>query len=89
MSSSLSVVCRGVVNTRIYEATRVHGMSEGEQAFARRTFARGHAPEVVARAIGDAARRDRAQVAVGWDAELVYRLLRVTPSPVHGLQARL
>jgi short-subunit dehydrogenase len=65
-------VCPGVVDTPILSSSRFLG-SRGEpqvRARAERVFRQGHAPEVVAEAIVDAVRRDRAVVPVGWEARL-------------------
>jgi short-subunit dehydrogenase len=68
----VSIICPGVIDTPILSSSRFLG-SRGEaqvRARAERVFRRGHAPEVVAEAIIDAVRRDRAVVPVGWEARL-------------------
>ena len=86
----VSVICPGVVDTPILSSSRFLG-SRGEpqvRARAERVFRRGHAPEVVAEAIVDAVRRDRAVVPVGWEARLGWWGHRLTSVAVQQRIAR-
>jgi len=85
----VSAICPGVINTSIYEASRVHGVSDRDHSLVGRAFARGHPPEAVADAIIAAARRNRGVVPVGWEARVAFQVLRVTPGPIQNLLARV
>ena len=83
----VSVVCPGVVDTPIIDNTRFVGSPDDREVRAKtaRLFRHGHPPAKVAAAIVDAAERDRAFVAVGWEARAGWILHRLVPT---GLQQR-
>lgn len=78
----VSAVCPGVIATSIAESARFRGdrASAASVARVRRLFSHGHSPEVVARAIADAARRNRSVVPVGAEAWVGWLLQGVVPS---------
>jgi NAD(P)-dependent dehydrogenase (short-subunit alcohol dehydrogenase family) len=79
----VSVVCPGIVATSILDQARIRGVTDVEterralQDLYRR---RGHAPEIVARAIVAAARSGKAFVPVTSEAWLLYVMKRLAPS---------
>lgn len=76
----VSAVCPGVVDTPIVDGSRFLGAQADAEARTRAVVGRGHPPELVAREVADAIRRDRAVVTVGWEAKVgwwVHRLLPV------------
>jgi 2-hydroxycyclohexanecarboxyl-CoA dehydrogenase len=85
----VSVICPGVINTPIIDATRFVG-DDGEavRATAKRLFRRGHRPEKVAAAIVGAVERNRGVVPVGWEAWLGWFAQRVTPLRLQEFAAR-
>lgn len=87
---AVSAVCPGVIATAIVERGRFRGerASADSMARVRRVFSRGHPPELVARAIVDAIRRDRAVVPVGIEARVGWALHGVLPAGVVDLLAR-
>lgn len=85
----VSVICPGVINTPIIDATRfVGGDGESVRATAKRLFRRGHAPEKVAAAIVGAVERDRGVVPVGWEAWLGWYAQRILPLRLQEFAAR-
>jgi NAD(P)-dependent dehydrogenase (short-subunit alcohol dehydrogenase family) len=86
----VSVVCPGVVDTPILRSSRFLGDRADPEVRARveRVFRRGHAPEMVAEAIVDAVRRDRAVVPVGWEARLGWWAHRLSPVALQQRVAR-
>jgi NAD(P)-dependent dehydrogenase (short-subunit alcohol dehydrogenase family) len=86
----VSVICPGVIDTSIVRSSRFLGARDAPDVRARaeRLFGRGHAPEMVAEAIVDAVRRDRAVVPVGWEARLGWWGHRFTPIAVQQRVAR-
>ncbi|MGH8992316.1 MAG: SDR family NAD(P)-dependent oxidoreductase [Acidimicrobiia bacterium] len=88
---SVSAVCPGVIATPIVTATRYVG-SRSAAAVRERTerlFRRGHPPEMVAAAVVDAVRRDRALVTVGWEARAGWWLHRLLPLSLQQIAARV
>ena len=87
----VTAICPGFINTPIVGATRYLGARADVRTRHRieRIFGRGHAPEIVARAIVSAAERNPAVVPVGWEARLGWHLNRITPLAVQGRLARL
>lgn len=77
----VSAVCPGVINTPILESSRFIGQMGTKEArsLAQRAFNRGHRPEVVADAVLEAVRRDRAVVPAGVEARIGWHLARFTP----------
>lgn len=84
----VSAVCPGVINTPILDGTRFLGGQADNEARSRAVFRRGHPPELVAREVGDAIRRNRAVVTVGWEAKLGWWAHRLLPVAVHQRVAR-
>lgn len=86
----VSAICPGVINTPIIDATRFVGALDGDRArkMAKRGFARGHAPELVARAIVQAIERNRAIVPVGIESSVGWHLAKVVPASVVGALGR-
>lgn len=80
---TVSVVCPGLVATSILDTARIRGAGDPElersrlQALYRR---RGHAPEIVARAIVGAIKSGKAVVPVTPEAWLLYVMKRLAPS---------
>lgn len=87
---AVSAVCPGVISTAIVEQGRFRGerASADSMARVRRLFSRGHPPEIVARAIVDAIRRNRAVVPVGIEARVGWALHGVLPAGVVDRLAR-
>lgn len=87
---AVSAVCPGVIATAIVERGRFRGERASASATARvrRLFSRGHPPELVARAIVDAIRRNRAVVPVGIEARVGWALHGVLPAGVVDRMAR-
>jgi 2-hydroxycyclohexanecarboxyl-CoA dehydrogenase len=86
----VSAVCPGVINTPILERTRFLGEA-GEPsavACAKRGFSYGHGPDVVARAVLMAIRRNRAMVPAGIEARVGWHLAKVTPLAVSDIVGR-
>jgi len=76
----VSVICPGVINTPIITSTRYVGLDADAPAKAQKLFKRiGHKPEIVAKAIVDAIRRDRALVAPGFESRLGWYAHRFVP----------
>jgi len=86
----VSAVCPGVINTPILERTRFLGEAgaPGAVAFAKRGFSYGHGPEVVARAVLMAIRRNRAMVPAGIEARVGWHLAKLTPLAVSDFVGR-
>jgi NAD(P)-dependent dehydrogenase (short-subunit alcohol dehydrogenase family) len=84
----VSAVCPGVIDTPILDGTRFLGAQADTEERARKAFRRGHPPELVAREVIDAIRRDRAVVTVGWEAKLGWWAHRLLPVAVHQVVAR-
>jgi NAD(P)-dependent dehydrogenase (short-subunit alcohol dehydrogenase family) len=85
----VSVICPGVINTPIAAATRMTQSSASKQARAVKMLARGHSPDVVAKAVVKAVERNHGVVPAGFESSIGYRVLRVAPGPVQTLLARL
>jgi 2-hydroxycyclohexanecarboxyl-CoA dehydrogenase len=84
----VSVICPGVIDTPIARNSRMVGPMAGRRNRAERALSMGHSPDLVAKAIVRAVRRDSDVVPVGFESTLAYRLLRFAPAPVQGLVAR-
>lgn len=86
----VSVICPGVIDTAIIQATRFAGAVDTERAraMAVRGFSQGHAPDLVARAIVGAIERNRAVVPVGLESHVGWYLSRVLPVAVVDVLAR-
>jgi NADP-dependent 3-hydroxy acid dehydrogenase YdfG len=85
----VSVICPGVINTPIPHNARMYGVAEKRREQLIRGFRFGHSPDLVAKAIVAAVRRNQAVVPVGVESSLAYRLLRLAPASVQGLLARV
>lgn len=87
---SVSAVCPGVINTGILESTTFRGESAAEESVSRtkRMFAKGHPPELVARAVVAAIEHDRAIVPVGLESHFGWAL-RHLPAAAWDPLARL
>lgn len=68
----VSAVCPGVIDTAIYERSRLAGDRADERVQKRtaKLFARGHHPDKVAEAVCRAIEKDLGVVPVGWEARL-------------------
>ncbi len=86
----VSAICPGVINTPIIDATRFVGSIDGERGrkMAKKGFARGHSPDVVANAIERAIERNRGIVAVGIESVVGRQLAKVVPASVMGVVSR-
>lgn len=87
----VSAICPGVINTPIFESTRLLGAqaSEATQRRGRRIFRLGHSPDKVGDAICQAIARDRGVVPVGWESHLGWATNGLTPSRIDTTLARL
>ena len=86
----VSAVCPGVINTPIIQHTRFRGerADPGQRRRAERMFRRGHKPELVAKAVVAAVRRNRSVVPVGFEARIGWFLHRFVPDVVRERVAR-
>jgi 2-hydroxycyclohexanecarboxyl-CoA dehydrogenase len=84
----VSVICPGVIATPIAANTRYRGAAVSKRERAIRGLGMGHSPDLVARAIVDAVRRNRDVVPVGIESTIAYKLLRGAPQPIQNLVAR-
>jgi 2-hydroxycyclohexanecarboxyl-CoA dehydrogenase len=87
----VSAICPGVIATDIITSnTRFRGRraDPDTRAGVERTFARGHRPELVAKATIDAITRNRSVVPVGIEAKAGWHLRRVLPVAAVDLIAR-
>jgi 2-hydroxycyclohexanecarboxyl-CoA dehydrogenase len=85
----VTAICPGVINTQIPHNTRMFGALANRQDQIARGFRLGHSPDLVAKAIVGAVRRNQALVPVGIESSLIYHLSRLTPVQVQGLFARI
>lgn len=84
----VSAICPGVINTPIIERTRFLGAQAATADRTRTMFRRGHPPELVARDVVVAIRKDKAVVPVGWEAKLGWWAHRLLPLSAHQHVAR-
>jgi NAD(P)-dependent dehydrogenase (short-subunit alcohol dehydrogenase family) len=75
----VSAICPGVVNTPIIDGTRFLGAQADTVERTRSAFRRGHPPELVARDVVVAIRKDKGVVPVGWEAKLGWWAHRLLP----------
>lgn len=75
----VTAICPGVINTPIIDGARFLGAQADVADRARRAFRRGHPPELVARDVVVAIRKDKAVVPVGWEAKLGWWADRLLP----------
>ncbi len=85
----VSVICPGVINTSILDRTRLRGNTTNERRRMARVFSNSHPPDAVAKAVVGAVQHNRSMVSVGIEAQLLYQAVRVLPTPLHTLIARL
>lgn len=85
----VSAICPGFINTPIMQASRLHGVSDREQARFRGAFRRSRPPRAVADAVVSAIERNRAVVPVGLESSAALQLSRLAPFGVQHLIARL
>lgn len=85
----VSVLCPGVINTPILGRTRLHGIDARERERMDRLFRISHSPDIVAKAVVQAASRNRGFVPVGVEVQLAYQVMRLLPNPVLDRVARI
>ena len=88
---TVSAICPGVIATPIVRSTRYVGNQSAAAVRERteRLFRRGHPPELVASAVVDAVRSNRALITVGWEARAGWWLHRLLPLSVQEIAARV
>lgn len=79
----VTAICPGVINTPILDGTRFLGGQADTVDRTRKAFRRGHPPELVARDVVVAIRKDKAVVPVGWESKLGWWAHRLLPLSVH------
>ncbi len=84
----VSVVCPGVIDTPIAKNTRMVGRAERRRSQAISALRMGHSPDLVAKAIVNAAAKNQGIVPVGIESTLAFRVMRFAPGPIQGLVAR-
>lgn len=85
----VSVICPGVINTPLLEASRLGGVSAREHDRFLWLFEHGHSPQIVAGAIVRAAANNHGVVPVGLESHLGYYAMKLLPERLRGLVARL
>ena len=88
----VSAICPGVINTPIISHTRFRGEQADPKRVerAKRVFSkRGHPPELVARAIVAAVRKNKAVVPVGFESRLGWYVSRWAPTRFTDWMARM
>ena len=86
---SVTVVCPGVINTPIIDATRFVGDQAATREKTAKAFRRGHKPEKVAADIVKGVREDKAIVFSGFEARVGWWLHRLSPVAIGQLGARV
>jgi NAD(P)-dependent dehydrogenase (short-subunit alcohol dehydrogenase family) len=79
----VGVVCPGIIHSSILDGARIRGVADVEaerRALQELYRRRGHAPEIVARAIAAAAKSGKAMTIVTPEAWLLYFMKRMAPS---------
>jgi 2-hydroxycyclohexanecarboxyl-CoA dehydrogenase len=84
----VTAVCPGVIDTGIIDSTRFLGRQAESAERAHGIFRRGHPPELVARDVIVAIRKNKAVVPVGWEAKLGWWAHRLLPLGVQQRVAR-
>jgi 2-hydroxycyclohexanecarboxyl-CoA dehydrogenase len=79
----VTAICPGVINTPILDGTRFLGGQTETIERTRKVFRRGHPPELVARDVVVAIRKDKAVVPVGWEAKVGWWAHRLLPLCAH------
>jgi NAD(P)-dependent dehydrogenase (short-subunit alcohol dehydrogenase family) len=85
----VSVLCPGVIDTPILDATRLRGDGSGERGTFEWFFRHGRAPSSVAAAIVRAAARNHGVVPVGIESLVGYHAMRLLPAALRDLGGRL
>ena len=85
----VSVVCPGVINTPILEASRMGGVDKQFKNAFSWALRHGHSPETVGEAIVRAAARNQGVVPVGLESLAGYHTMRVLPGFLRDLGGRL
>lgn len=87
----VTAVCPGVIDTPIYQRSRVRGDQSADKVQARtqRLFSRGHSPEKVGEAVCDAIAANRGVAPVGWESRLGLALDGLVPEPIQTRIARV
>jgi NAD(P)-dependent dehydrogenase (short-subunit alcohol dehydrogenase family) len=75
----VTAICPGVINTPILDDARFLGGQADTVERAHTAFRRGHPPELVARDVVVAIRKDKAVGPVGWEAKLGWWAHRLLP----------
>ena len=82
----VSVLCPGIVNTPILSHSKISGRTDDELALRVSVFERlGHSPDLVAKAVLKAVRKNMELLPVGLESHLIYRLLPLLPQSVENL----
>jgi NAD(P)-dependent dehydrogenase (short-subunit alcohol dehydrogenase family) len=84
----VSVVCPGVINTPIAAASRMVGDLAAQRDRISKVMRRGHPPDMVAKAIVRAAEKNHAVVPVGFESEILYRLMPFVPGRLETLMTK-
>ncbi|HEX6390914.1 MAG TPA: SDR family NAD(P)-dependent oxidoreductase [Solirubrobacteraceae bacterium] len=84
----VSVICPGVIDTPIAKNTRMVGRAQRRRSQAISALRMGHSPDLVAKAIVNAAAKNQDIVPVGIESTLAFRVLRLAPGPIQGYVAR-
>jgi 2-hydroxycyclohexanecarboxyl-CoA dehydrogenase len=84
----VSAICPGLIRTPIASHSKMVGALAEKRETAIRAFRFGHSPDLVAKAIVGAVKRNHAIVPVGVESAFSYRVLRFAPGPIQGLIAR-
>lgn len=84
----VSVICPGIINTPILDATRLNNVAASERSRSAWMFRHGHPPEQVAAAVVRAAARNQGVVPVGLESHVVHAS-RLLPHSLRVLGGRL
>ena len=84
----VSVICPGVIATPIAANSRMAGSGAAKRDRAIKLLGRGHAPDVVAKAVVSAVERNRELVPAGIESAAAYHLMRLSPASLRGLVAK-
>ncbi|MGL4306760.1 MAG: SDR family NAD(P)-dependent oxidoreductase [Mycobacteriaceae bacterium] len=85
----VSVVCPGVINTPILQASKLYGVKEIEKKRFAWGFQHGHPPAKVATAITRAIQKNKSIVPVGLESHLGYHAMRILPSTIRDFGGRI
>jgi 2-hydroxycyclohexanecarboxyl-CoA dehydrogenase len=84
----VTAICPGVIDTPILDGTRFLGAQADTVERTRKVFRRGHPPELVARDVVVAIRKNKAVVPVGWESKVGWWAHRLLPLSAHQRIAR-